>query len=480
MKKICVFLLVLFLLPVFCSCNSNAPAVSEKAALRAGFGRVNITPNYSVPLGGYGRSVTRMSQGFLDYLYATCVAVTDENDNTVLIVTTDLGSIESAIWEPLCQAVTAQTGVPAQQILVQATHTHSAPDMSVSEASAKKFKEEVTAGIVQACVDAMADRSNATMHTAEIYPEGMNFVRHYTLTDGTVYGDNFGSLTGGKINGHTSEADNQLQLLLFKRDAEDKKDILSINWQGHPKMASTADTPFGTAHRAQLSADYISPTRDYVETNTDCLFSFHLGASGNLNTISKIHSEQPTDDYKVYGELLGAYVVEALKNVKLVEGTTIHSAQATYEAPIDKSEDHLYDAAWAAWSEWNSTGVFRAPAGSGLISSYHASSVIVRHNSKEVSRQFQLNAVSIGSVGFIAAPYEMFDTNGVFIKENSPFETTFVMTCSNGHYGYLAADQAFTFNDNTGSYEAYNRLYPRGTAENLANIYVQLLNELKN
>ena len=478
MRRMIVLLLIFSLLSVLCGCGNDETTMPEAPALRVGYGRVNITPNYSVPLGGYGRTSTRMSQGFLDYLYATCIAVTDENDNTVLIVTADLGSIPNKMLEPLYSLVTVTTGVPAERILVQATHTHSAPDLGSSEPTALQYLQESIDGIAKACADAMADRSPATMYTAEVRPERMNFVRHYTVTDGTVYGDNFGSLGGGTLNGHTSEADNQLQLLLFKREAEDKKDIVSINWQGHPKMASTADTTFGVAHRGQLSSDYISPVRDYVEANTDCLFSFHLGATGNLNTISKIQSEQITEDYKVYGEKLGEYVVEALKNTKPVEGTAIKSVQRTYEAPIDKSEDHLYDEAWSLWSTWSATGRFSATP--QIFSPYHAASIIVRHNSKVEKEHLPIRAVSIGSVGFISAPYEMFDTSGMFIKEHSPFETTFVLTCANGSYGYLATEQTFAFNNNTGSYETQNRSLPRGTAEALANNYVEMLKELKN
>ena len=80
---------------------------------------------------------------------------------------------------------------------------------------------------------------------------------------------------------------------------------------------------------------------------------------------------------------------------------------------------------------------------------------------------------------FITAPYEMFDINAMFVKENSPFETTFVMTVANGSNAYIASDSAFEFNNGTGSYEVHNRNFPRGTAEALADNFVEMLNELK-
>ena len=483
MKRVLAVLLIVALCLGVCACQEGGAAVEEKKEFRVGFGRTNLTPSYSVPLAGYGLTSNRMSQGYLDYIYATCIAATDENDSTVLIVTTDIIAVENHIIDPLRKAVTEATGVPADRILIQGTHTHSAPDLLSKESSAAKYQQEYIELIAEACADAMADRSPATMYTAEAHLEGMNFVRHYTVSDGTVYGDNFGSLAKGTLNGHTSEADNQLQMILFKREAADKKNIVSINWQGHAKMASTAETSFGTERRSMISADFIGPARDYVEANADCLFSFHLGASGNLNVWSKIASENFTDDHKVYGEKLGRYVVEALKDAKPVEDTAIMSTQQIYEAPIDKSDDHLLEAAQKVYSVWSATNNYdqavAAAPDSGVISPHHAGSIISRYNNTEGTRKFELNAVSIGSVGFITAPYEMFDMNGMFIKENSPFETTFVMTCANGGNNYLAAEHAFTFNNGTGSYEVHNRTFPRGTAEDLADTYVEMLKELK-
>ena len=43
-----------------------------------GIGRVDITPDFTVSLGGYGNYLNRHNDVTLDPLYATCVAITDE------------------------------------------------------------------------------------------------------------------------------------------------------------------------------------------------------------------------------------------------------------------------------------------------------------------------------------------------------------------------------------------------------------------
>ena len=193
-----------------------------------------------------------------------------------------------------------------------------------------------------------------------------------------------------------------------------------MNWQAHPKMASTAETADGQIGRPMLSADYIGPTRDYVEENADCHFAFYLGAAGNLNAFSKISSENKTENYREFGKLLGAYVIDGIKEMTPVEGTAVKSTQRIYEAKIDKTEDHLYVDAMKIYEVWAATNNYsqslQAAPDAGIISPYHAASIVSRHNNNEGVRKIEINAVSVGNVGFITAPYEMFDMNGAPIK----------------------------------------------------------------
>ena len=76
------------------ACNSSeetaeAPAWAGKFAI--GFGRADATPNYSVVMKGYTAAgqATRMSESILSNVFITCIAMTDEADNTVLLFTYD-------------------------------------------------------------------------------------------------------------------------------------------------------------------------------------------------------------------------------------------------------------------------------------------------------------------------------------------------------------------------------------------------------
>lgn len=66
----------------------------------------------------------------------------------------------------------------------------------------------------------------------------------------------------------------------------------------------------------------------------------------------------------------------------------------------------------------------------------------------------------------------MFSNQGLYIMENSPFDTAFTISGSNG---YLPSAKAYDYR----SYEADTGLFAKGTAEKLAEKYVELLEGLQ-
>lgn len=478
MKKVLSLLLVACLVLGLCACGGSDAASDAPKGLQVGYGRVNITPSYSVPLAGYGNSSMRMSQGFLSYIYATCIAITDENDSSLLLITLDFTGMYTNIVQPIKDAITEATGVPSERIMMNVTHVHSGPDMTNSnEPNIGKYKVELYAKVAEAAKAAMDDRSPATMEIARGESENLTFNRHYITTTGQLLSDNMSR--DGEIVSHHHDGDESIQLLIFRRAAEDKKDILAMNWQGHIKMDSTSDTETGKANRSMLSADGVGHLRDYVEANTDYHFAFYLGASGNMNTYSRIQEENRTEKSSEFGQMLGEHVLDALKTTTPVNGTVIQESHGFYEATVDHTEDHMAADATKVNEVWKTTNSFgeavNAAPGSGIISPYHAGSILSRANNKEGTRKLELNTFRIGDVAWATTPFETFDVTGMFVKENSPFEMTFFMSMCNGANSYIAAEYAF---EKTGTYEVHNRVFVKGTAEGVADQLVEMLKSM--
>ena len=479
MKRVLSLLLIVMMLLALCACGEKAAEPVKKAVLQAGFGRVNITPAYSVPLAGYGNTQNRMSTGFKDYLYATCIALKDVNGEQVLLITIDLVTISDALCKHLRSAVTTATGIPEDRIMISATHTHSGPDIGSNLPIIDTFWADLTRNLSSACQQALEDLSPVTLQTGSVDVEGMSFVRHYRMNDGTYAGDNFGSWSSG-IAGHEREPDKQMQLVRFCRD--DKKDILMVNWQVHSKVSSGGGTHEAKLSHNLLSADYIGTMREYMEKqDSDLQIAYFLGAAGNLNPQSQIDAEMDNVPIMVveYGQALSQFVLQGLENMTEVKTGPVVVKQTIFEAQRDHTEDHLRYHAQEVYDLWKKTGsnsaAFEAGKPYGIASPYHAAAILARAQNTSAYKEMELNAVVFGDVAFVAAPYEMFCQNGQAIKEGSPYSTTIVATCSNGHNNYIAADAAFEF----GSYEVHNRYFVRGTAEALAEEFVHMLTEIK-
>ena len=90
----------------------------------------------------------------------------------------------------------------------------------------------------------------------------------------------------------------------------------------------------------------------------------------------------------------------------------------------------------------------------------------------DATGELEINAFSIGGVGFTTGTYEMFSDHGLYVKEHSPFDVTFVIT---GCSGYIPTPEAYVYR----SYEADTGYYASGTGEKLAEAYVQMLGQVK-
>ena len=473
MKKPLSSLLCILLLLSLTACQSGGSPSSTEGisggSFRVGYGRVDITPyEESVPLAGYGNTSTRMSDGCADRLYTTCIAISDEDDNTVLLFTNDLTSID-AVSDDIRDAISEATGVPREQIFFAATHTHSAPDLgNTAEQSIVRYRTRLKEWCVTAAQNALADRAAATMETATTVTENLNFVRHYYVNDGDVVGENFGLLGSRTYVSHCHEADGQMQVVRFLRDSA--QDILLVNWQVHP-------TRYGNTTNA--SADFISPLRNRLEEKLDCKVAYFSGASGNLNPGSRITGEMRTQKYDEMGHLLADYAIEALKSSTPAATGKVNAVSKTVTAPVDKSESNKLNDATVIrdlWASTNDLNLCMAEAAKyGLHSQWHAAGIITRTTRLGDSFSMDISAVSFGDVAMVAAPYEMFDQNGVQIKEGSPFLMTLISTICNGGNGYIASEQCATH----GCYGYDSRSYGSiGSAEELVTDYLGMLEQL--
>ena len=96
------------------------------AAWRAGTARVNITPQEPIWLAGYGAR-TKPSEGVLQDIYAKALALQHDTDPPAVIVTSDLLGFTSQMAATVADGVVKKYGLPRERLVLNASHTHSAP-----------------------------------------------------------------------------------------------------------------------------------------------------------------------------------------------------------------------------------------------------------------------------------------------------------------------------------------------------------------
>lgn len=436
--------------------------------LQIGYARVDITPEESVPLAGYGNTLARMSQNILSRLYTTCIAITDGDGTTAILFHNDLITTPVEFATPIRQEVSAATGVPFGHIMITATHTHSGPDVSNHrEPIVQRYHAFARKKLVACALEAMADRKPATLETGRAYTQNLNFVRHYVASDGGYKGDNFGVLNPNPEVAHTTHVDNEMRLVKFRR--EGGEDVLLVNWQTHPHRT-------GGNKKYDISADIIGSMRDAVEAESGCKFIYFNGGAGNVNPHSRIAGENVTPNYLAHGQALARCALDA--ELHPVDSGKVQVLEHIEDEPINRPSAEKLEAAEKIREFWSRTNDYRASVelaeSYGFNSPYAAGAMFGRYHFPSDTLPMPMYAISLGDVAFATAPYEMFDTNAKYIRDNSPFETTVVATCTNDQNSYIPSAYGFIH----GCYEADCSLVRPGTGERYACKYVQMLRTL--
>ena len=433
---------------------------------RVGYARVDITPTEPIPLMGYGNTFRRVSGPVLDPLYATCVAIGDETGNTVLMI-----GIDSTVPNYMGytrEEVSKATGVPEERIVINVTHTHSAPDLDAKHPGVDVYKPIYKEGCVKAAVEAFQDMQPAQLSYGSIETQSLNFVRHYRMDDGSFGGDNFGDWTNHYAVANATEVDPTMHLLKFTR--ENAPDVLVMSWRAHASITGGSTKP-------DVSADFIGSVRNYLEEKTDCLFAYWQGCAGNVNPRSRIEAQDCTRDYLEFGKQLGDFALAC----KLIpqEYAPIRFEKHAFPAKINHTQDHLVEKAleikqyYTETSDWTGAKEMGKPYG---IRTPFLAGAIVKKSKMPETQDITITGFSLNDhLAVVGACHEMFDTTGQYVEDHSPFKNTISLGYTNGQIGYMPTAYAWLYT----CYESDTTRFAPGVAEDIAYQQLNLLRRLK-
>ncbi len=446
---------------------------------RVGYKRIAMVPKASIPMGGFGNEGKRLHQTISEDICVICVAISDEDDSTVILSTVDFGYCDERFTDSLRDAMSKAAGIDRERIFVACTHTHSSPAIKRDDfESMAQYRQDILVWGAQAAREAMEDRKPAQMFTGSIETHNLNFIKHYKMKDTTtgeisVVGDQFGSPNGKIFLDHMTKVDPTLHLVQFTR--EGGKDVVLANFRAHPHFT-------GGMTKTVLSADFPGAFRRALDYMNDCHCIYLQGACGNVNSSTRMHDERRFTTHLSHGTALAATAIECLdKHMTQVKTGKVKVMQQVFYGEINSVDPAMVEKAREVADIWHETldpaKCREVGVPHGIRSPYHAEAILWNlERTKEEDGRMLFNALSLGDeFSLVTYPGEMYDSISVRTEENSPYNMTMMLCYCNHHFGYLPSAVAYKYT----SYETDITRFAPGTGEQVADTYVQMLRDLK-
>jgi hypothetical protein len=441
-------------------------------SVEIGLASVDVTPPIGYRLSGY--FYERFSTAVHDPLQAKAI-VFRQGEQRFAWVFCDLLGVPSTLSSAVRDAAAAKTGISRQNIFIAATHCHTGPlyfgplrDYFHAQAMQRTGRDEheaidyvgeLTAKLTELIVAAAADAKPTELSIAVVPQPGLSFNRRYILRDGSV------ATNPGKLNPNIDHpagpTDVELGLLQFHRGS---KPIAGLSL-----FALHLDTTGGTAYAADFPFFIERDLRAAFDSEYQSIFG--IGACGDVNHLDVSHDgvQKGHDESERIGATIAAAAVEALKSATTIADPDFAVAAATTEAPLQEYTDAEAAAARANLSK---VGKREMP----MLDQVAAVKIVGIADYGVQALPMEVQAFRLSdSVAAVALPGELFAELGLAIKQRSPFAATLVFELSNDYPGYIPTRRAFA----EGGYEPANSKIAPGGGEQLVDVAVGLLNELK-
>jgi len=452
-KNIAINSLIWFflILHIFC------PEV--KAVLKGGCAKVNITPPLGIPLiGSYGKP----SDDVLDELYAKAL-VLDDGNNTLVIVSCDLlyTPLEE-IAGPARKIITEKTGIPEQNILICATHTHSGPEVftkskfrtpgdtpppPIDRSYLDTLVQKIAGSVMIAYKNMSQVKIGATKGRAPeiVYnrrPKNSNGLvkMAFTLTPEVRATKKVVIEPGGEVRTTFVLPDDKNEWKFGPIDPE--VCVLRIENMAGEILASLVN--FGChpvtiyPHLStSISADYPAHATSVIEGVEGGLCLFTLGLAGDA-----VPFDRGLAQCRQIGRVIGGEALRRLQFITTTDGVTLSGLKKEIAFPAKKS------------SPGQSVDNYKDP--DPIIS--------------------EIQVLRIGDIYILGLPGEVLVEVGLQIKKRAELEKLFIVTLSNDAIGYVCHREAY----DEGGYEPAGATnLAKGAGEMMIEQALELIGQIK-
>jgi len=441
---------------------------STTPELTAGVAVADITPPVGYRMSGYFRE--RLSTGTSNPLMAKAV-VFRQGDERAAIVTCDIIGLSLDVSSRARRQASRQTGIPAENILISATHSHTGPlyfgalrkhfhDLAVAKGGSDPYEKvdyasELVGKIARVIKQADAAIEPARLEAGSAEQQGLSFNRRFFMKNGTV------RFNPGVLNPDIVRAagpiDSEVPIVFLHGKGVGPSAAL-VNFALH------LDTVGGTKYAADYPF-YLEQSLRNRYGDKFVLF-FGTGTCGDINHIDVTKKQRLKTDY--IGKTLAETVKAKAEYLRNVTEPSLAVRSEIVHAPLQR-----YGPQKVAWAREN----IRKVGTSELsflkqVEAYKILAVEMRRG-ETIPLEVQVFRLARG-LAVVGLPGEVFVDLGLAIKRASPFPTTLVIELSQDAPGYIPTKKAFA----EGSYETVNSRIAPGGGEMMAEAAVRLLKTL--
>ena len=457
--------------------------------LRAGAAIADITPQQEWPLpliGNFGYSPATAAH---DPLSVRAI-VLESGEETIAIAVVDSCDLPQEVADDVKKRASERSGIPADHILVSATHTHSAPPASPMldwkpggppevEPNMAAYSERLRNGVAQAVADAQARLEPAEVGWAKVdVPEEL-FNRRWFMKEGTIPPDPFGGTTDKVQMNPPRQSEN-----LVKPAGPTDPELYVVSVRSHDgsplALWATYSLHYvGGVPAGKVSADYfgefarrISASMRQEGAGDDFVGILANGTSGDVNNIDFQGSRPPAAPFERIHQVAervarGAY--DAYKTIGHHRQLDLGMIERELTLERRKPTAEGYEQAKLFVAEPDEAKLPRR-------AKPYAERAMALYEGPDATA-IKLQALHIGPLAICAIPFEVFTQIGLDIKEKSPFEDTFTVELANGWNGYLPTPEQHEL----GGYETWlgTNFVQKDASVKITEQLVEMLGELK-
>ncbi|MSU73250.1 MAG: hypothetical protein EXS43_13095 [Opitutus sp.] len=462
----------------------NVAAQTPGKIFKAGAATSNITP--PIGAGIVGGFVIPASTHVHDELHARCL-VLDDGTSRLAFAVVDSVSVNREVFDAAKRLVHEATGLPVANMMMSATHTHSATSARGDNPLVfRKTLDEYQTFLARRIADGIRRAIN-NLEPARIgwasgqVPQHL-FNRRWLLKDGHTAVNPFGTQDRAVMNPGARPD-------LLKPAGPTNPEVYFISVEavkGRPiaLLANYWLHYVGGVGGTQISADYFGAFCDRMQEllgadRQDPPFVGILanGPCGDVNNVN--FAATPDERARKYApyEKIRLVANDVAQEVLRVRRTLQHRDWVELKAA--QSELTLQMRHPAAELVARAQQIIARPAN---VSPVHRNELAYAQrtlNAKDWPETVNiiLQTFRIGDLGIAAVPFETFTETGLEIKAKSPFKDTFTIELANGGYGYLPTPEQHEL----GGYETWlgtNRVEKEASRKIMARVQ-ELFSQVK-